>query len=104
MKLHATFPISTVYMHALVKLANQCAKEGVEIEKFGTLNNGFYVTFRDVTGDAVIHDFSYGHENGLFESFKMPWDHDDVSVHTPEELGMLLGALKRNEDWKHLDV
>ena len=41
MKLHATFPISTVYMHALVKLANQCAKEGVDIEKFGTLNNGF---------------------------------------------------------------
>jgi hypothetical protein len=29
----------------------------------------------------------------------MPWDHNDVSVHSPETLANLLGAVVRGEDW-----
>lgn len=101
-EIHESFKIDPKYMNALVDLVNQCREEKVEIREFGTLNNGLFVKFKDIPGDAVIHDFSYGNKLGNFETYKMPWDYDDVSVHEPKELGRMLGALIRGEDWENL--
>lgn len=30
-------------------------------------------------GDIVCHDYSYGHEEGLWESYGFPWDGNDVT-------------------------
>ncbi|MBQ2543882.1 MAG: hypothetical protein II556_02900 [Bacteroidales bacterium] len=87
---HESFKIDLKYMNALVDLVSLCRKKGIRIREFGTLNNGLQVKFDGFDGDAVIHDFSYGHELGEWETYKMPWDDDDVSVHTSEELASLL--------------
>lgn len=84
---------------SLSKLIRTCKKEGVEIDKVFFYQNGFTVTFKEMNGDAILHDNSYGREDYSWETTDMPWDYDDVSVHTAKELAMLLGQLKRGE-WK----
>jgi hypothetical protein len=86
-------------VHALVDLINACEKNKVEIKKVIFYQNGFIVTFFGFDGDAILHDGSYGRDWGYWESIGMPWDHNDVSVHSPETLANLLGAVVRGEDW-----
>lgn len=91
--------LNMVYVIALNDLLNACKENGVEIEKVCFFQNGFIVIFEGIKGDAIIHDNSYGHLWGEWETIGMPWDYGDVTVHEPEELGKLLGALKHGEDW-----
>ena len=97
-KLHEGFKINLSYMNALVDLVVECRKRNVEIRDFGTINNGLQVWFEGFDGDAVIHDFSYGHECGMWETYKMPWDHGDVSVLTTEELVDRLTSTDENNE------
>lgn len=85
---------------ALSELVSACKKEDVKITKAYFYQNGFQVQFEDIPGDAILHDGSYGKIWCHFETIGMPWDNDDVSVHDPETLAKLLGALKRGEDWE----
>lgn len=85
-EIHESFKINLKYMDALVDLVNLCRVHSIKIREFGTLNNGLFVKFEGFKGDAVIHDFSYGHELGEWETYKMPWDEDDVSVLSSIEL------------------
>lgn len=43
------------------------------------LFNGYKITFPWCKGDAIIHSYSYGHEEGLFETMGFPWDGEDVT-------------------------
>jgi hypothetical protein len=80
---------------SLATLVKQLESEGVEIYKVTFYMRGFMLTFKDILGGAVLHDCSYGQEYGMWETIGMPWDGDDVSVHEPEELARMIGALKR---------
>lgn len=106
------------YVASLVELVNACRAHGVNINTVQSYQNGWRVTFEDFKGDAICHDGSYGspyyhdyfnedkYENdfnktGLWETIDFPWDYDDVSVHTAEELAENLATLKRGENpWK----
>ena len=103
MTIHESFEINLDYMNALVDLVSKCREKGISIREFGTLNNGLFVKFEGFRGDAVIHDFSYGHEAGKWETYKMPWDEDDVSVLTTEELVELLYEKSGKKDASFLD-
>lgn len=41
-------------------------------------------------GDVAIHHGTYGNQNRKVESYGMPWDNDDVSALSPEEMAMLI--------------
>lgn len=84
---------------SLTKLLTACEKEGVEIAKVLYFQNGFQVLFKDIEGDAILHDHSYAKNWGYWETMGMPWDYGDVSTHDPEELASMLGKLRRGE-WK----
>ena len=99
MKFHESFKIDLKYMNALVDLVSKCREKKIGIREFGTLNNGLGVKFEGFDGDAVIHDFSYGHELGEWETYKMPWDDGDVSVLTTDELvERLCGEMQNDEN------
>lgn len=87
---------------SLSEFITQLETENVEINKIVFCQRGFMITFKDLPGDAVLHDGSYGRDLGMWETIDMPWDNDDVSVHEPKELARMLGALKRGEDWENL--
>lgn len=67
---------------ALVDLVCWCRNLGVEISKISAFQCGFQVMFGNSNGDAICHENSYGHEDGMWETMGFPWDHGDVSVHT----------------------
>ena len=88
---------------ALAALASSMERECIEFSKVNLYQNGFQVMFKDIPGDAIIHDHSYASNWGYFETIGMPWDNDDVSVHPPKTLAKMLGALKRGEDWEAIE-
>lgn len=90
-------------VYSLAKLVTKTKKQGVELATVSFYQNGFMVTFKDIPGDAILHDNSYGRNAGLWETYGMPWDCDDVSVHSAKTLAKMLGALKRGEDWEQYE-
>jgi len=106
----STKSVDAAYINSLVDLVNACRYRHVEIDKVCHFQNGWHITFvGHPHADAVCHDGSYGspcsfwlpdggHNNdwsrsGSWETIGFPWDYDDVSVHTAEELAFYLWAL-----------
>lgn len=107
--------IDAAYINSLVELVNACRAQEVELDTVQTFQGGWRVTFKGYDGDAICHDHSYGspcygaffderaHSNdwsrsGSWETIGFPWDHDDVSVHSAEELAanlLILNTLKQ---------
>lgn len=50
------------------------------------LYDGYQWTFSEFSGDIVIHWGSYGSRYGHFESMGMPWDGDDCTECTANEI------------------
>ena len=92
--------VKLVYIYALAELVEGCKKNNIELTKVKYYQNGFHIEFKDISGDAIIHDNSYANDWGYLETYQMPWDGDDVSTHSPEELVKLLTCLKNGEDWR----
>lgn len=104
--------IDAMYVNSLVDLISACRMVGVEVDKVCHSQNGWCVTFKGFEGaDAVCHDGSYGNpihnryfdpdkyhndwdEHGDWETSGFPWDCDDVSVHSAQELALYISALK----------
>lgn len=84
---------------SLHTLMTACEAEGVEITHVYYFQNGFQVLFKDIAGDAILHDGSYANHWGYWETIGMPWDYGDVSTHDSEDLASMLGKLIRGE-WK----
>lgn len=91
--------IKTEYIKAFTELVRECEKAAIEIESIFAYMSGFRVTFKGVKGDAICHDGSYGRPD-YWETYGMPWDKDDVTVHTARKLARLLSALLNGEDWE----
>ena len=96
-------PIPIDRVQALTELLTHCAKVNVNPKAVCFYQNGFYVTFEDLPGDVILHDGSYGHDYCAWETYGMPWDDSNVSVHDSKTLALLLGALKSGEDWKQIE-
>lgn len=114
--------IDGAYVNALVDLVMACRVRGVEINEVQHYQNGWHVTFKGHEhADAICHDGSYGspcyagniypenHINdwshtGPWETIGFPWDNEDVSVHSANELADYLDALNRGETpWEDED-
>lgn len=60
-----------------------------------SLYDGYKWTFINYEGgDVAIHSGTYGADMGYVESYNMPWDEDDISVFTPEDMTRLLLGLE----------
>lgn len=94
-------PLERVY--ALTKLVSLCEKYNVEISKILVFQHGFSVVFKDMRGDAILHDGSYGRLGCDWETIGMPWDGDDVSVHDAETLVRMLDAVLDGRDWREIE-
>lgn len=89
--------INTTYINALVDLVNACRRLDVKLDKVQHLFNGWRVTFKGYSGDAICHDGSYDSQFGYWESIGFPWDGDDVSVHDADTLVAFIAALNNVE-------
>ena len=96
--------IDLVRANSLAELLTACKESNVEVKKILFFQNGFQVLFEGIEGDAILHDGSYGRSAGLWESYQMPWDFDDVSVHTAKTLVRLIKAELDGIDWKTLGI
>lgn len=113
--------IDAAYVNALTELVVACRAYGTKINEVNSYNNGWLVTFEGVRGDAICHDGSYGSpcymgsydptvyhndwsESGRWETIGMPWDGEDVSVHSAEWLALMIARLQAgatyNESWE----
>jgi len=97
--LYAPAPLKIEYVKALSELLEWCNILNVEIESVHAYMYGFRVTFKGVDGDAICHENSYGHPE-YWESYKMPWDEDDVSTNTAQELVRKIAAMLSGRDWR----
>ena len=59
--------------------------EGISF-KVEPLYDGYKWTFSDLPGDIAIHSGTYYSDEDYLESYGMPWDNDDVSICTPNEM------------------
>ena len=110
-RMHFTpMQIDAAYINSLVELVNACRAQHVELDKICAFQGGWHVTFKGHEGaDAICHDHSYGSPHympsfynypvndwscsGDWETIGFPWDEDDVSVHSAEELAFYLRCL-----------
>ena len=77
-----------LYVQPINKLIKLLIKNNLsnKVEVIRRIHDGLQVKFIDGS-DVVIHWFSYGHEKGLLESYKMPQDCGDVTGYlTPEKV------------------
>lgn len=114
-KMYSTLQqIDGAYINALVDLVIECRKNKVKINTVQAYEGGWRVTFEQYNGDAICHDASYGspynsfpkknHYNdwnisGFWETIGFPWDNNDVSVHSAEELAFYLRALNEKDSY-----
>lgn len=94
------FPIAIPmhYTESLVRLYDACDTLGVEITGVEFFRGGYLVRFANWKGTAILHDDSYGHEAGAWETFGFPWDHDGYSIHFPNKLAALLSTYSSEEE------
>lgn len=61
--------------------------------------DGIKFTFPDYPqGDVCVHSGTYGVKWGCVESYRFPWDNDDVTYEQPQNMVSRLIGLLRPED------
>lgn len=95
--------LNLTYLTALSYLIAGCNDSGIGIKSVNTYMNGFQILFENISGDAIIHDGSYGRATGCIETIGMPWDYDDVSTHDPKHLVKLMKAYLNGERWEDIE-
>lgn len=92
--------VNEQYINGLNELLGWCYDCGVKISAIHYLLHGFQVFFKDIEGDAILHDGSYGNKRNHWETMGMPWDKDDVSVHDAYTLAHMIESYIEGEDWE----
>ena len=81
--------INPEYTKPILTLANELSQRNVP-HTINVIWDGLQIRFPWNGGDLVCHSGSYCHEYGQVESMGCPWDGEDVSVHDPEEVIVLI--------------
>lgn len=93
--------INPKYLQIAADFLSECFRLAVPTPVVTPMMDGFRFSFRDddgeEIGDGVIHRGSYHHDSCI-ETIGMPWDEDDVSTHTPQELAILLHEFYYGEE------
>lgn len=65
--------MNDLYVREVGKLCNALTDANIAYEVYHAVNNhGFIILFpnkENRKGDVILHDYSYGHEGGLFEGY-----------------------------------
>lgn len=93
--------INPRYLQIAADFISECYRLAVPIPVIIPFEHGFRFSFRDENdeeiGDGVIHWGSYNNDSQI-ETMGMPWDEEDVSTHTPQELAILLHEFYYGEE------
>lgn len=93
--------INPKYLQIAADFLSECFRLAVPTPVITPMMDGFRFSFRDEDGeeigDGIIHRGSYRH-NTQIETLGMPWDGDDVSTHSPQELAILLHEFYYGEE------
>lgn len=87
--------INSAYIENILTLANLCTAKKVPF----TLNlchDGLQIRFPWCVGDVVCHSASFGSYDGCVETFRFPWDEDDVTILLPEEAAIRIADYYRH--------
>ena len=113
--------VDAAYVNSLVDLINACRKHNVAIDRVIYYQHGWGVTFEGYpNADAICHSGSHGspcygglydpsredndwNNCGSWETIGFPWDGIDVSVHTAEQLALMICALNNGIDWEQYE-
>ena len=79
------YEINLDYFHPMMVLAGDLAEANVPFT-MRTCYDGFQFRFDWCAGDVVCHFGSYSNSEGYVESYKFPFDGDDVSVMKPHDM------------------
>ena len=82
----------------LANLIHLCNIFNISVCDIFFIHNGFAITFENWDGDAVLHKYSMGNKHNMWETMGFPWDSNDVSAHTTEELIRLLIKYKYHSE------
>ncbi len=77
--------INPSYANPILTLANLLTENNVP-HTLNVIWDGLQIRFPWNGGDVVCHSGSYGHDYGYVESMGCPWDRDDVSYLSVEEI------------------
>lgn len=81
------------YMDAILAISYKLHDFGIPHKvQVNSLLNGFGITFPWCRGDVACNDWTYGHARGLVETYRFPWDEDDVTSFFPDEAFQLIKA------------
>lgn len=77
--------MNDLYVREVGKLCNALTEANITYEVYHAVSNHGYIVFfpnkENRKGDVILHDYSYGHECGLFEGYaSMSKVEDDVYV------------------------
>ena len=61
-----------VHRQSLDVLCIECFLNNVIISDIKNAWNGYQVIFKDLPGDAILHDFSYGRDDYAWETMDFP--------------------------------
>lgn len=65
--------MNDLYVREVGKLCNALTDANIAYEVYHAVSNHGYIVFfpnkENRKGDVILHDFSYGHEGGLFEGY-----------------------------------
>jgi hypothetical protein len=76
----------TTYYERIAYIAIKCLENKIPFE-IRQLYDGWQIRFAWASNaDAAAHEGTFGSSDGLVETYHFPWDEDDVSVLTPEEV------------------
>jgi hypothetical protein len=92
--------IRTEYLKRVGELIEKLEAENISFEVYNhTSGNGFIIVFPSEAarrGDVILHDYSYGHEDGFFEGYEAMskvegdvciFDNDDELVEWAKQAG-----------------
>lgn len=84
------------YSNTALAFINECLDRGVRISEVQVLFGGYKFLFKGHNGDAIIHKFSYGADDGYLETMGFEFDDGDVSTNTAADLAELIAEERGN--------
>ena len=85
------------YSNTAIAFIEACFDRGVRISEVQVLFGGYKFLFKDSVGDAIIHKFSDGADEGYLETMGFEFDDGDVSTNTAADLAELIAVEVGNE-------
>lgn len=78
--------MTTTYKDRIEYIANTCDLNKIPYLPIREVGGGWQIRFPWTSGDVSCNNMTYGHSNGMVESYRFPWDEGDVTVDTPVKM------------------